>query len=249
MLSIRNLIKNHGDRNVLRGVSLELGRGHVGVLVGPSGSGKSTVLRCINGLEEFQGGSIRVGETEVTAEDSAADRHRQLLEVRRRVGMVFQQFNLFPHLNVLGNVIESPVHVLKQSREEAIEQARVLLERVGLGDRLDSRPDQLSGGQQQRVAIARALAMRPALMLFDEPTSALDPRMTSEVLEVISQLAREGQTMLVVTHAMGFARRVADQVLVVEEGVIVESGPPEQVFDQPQTEATRQFLEMGAGNG
>lgn len=249
MLSIRSLVKNHGDRNVLRGVSLELERGRVGVLVGPSGSGKSTILRCINGLEEFQGGAIRVGEIELTAEDSAAHRHRQLLEIRRRVGMVFQQFNLFPHLNVLGNVIESPVQVLKQPREEAIEQARVLLERVGLGDRLDSRPDQLSGGQQQRVAIARALAMQPALMLFDEPTSALDPRMTSEVLEVISQLAREGQTMLVVTHAMGFARRVADQVLVVEEGVIAESGPPEQVFDRPRTVATRQFLELGEGNG
>jgi polar amino acid transport system ATP-binding protein len=247
MLSVADLVKSHGARKVLRGVSFALDTGSVGVLIGPSGSGKSTVLRCINGLEEFEGGTVAIGELEVSASATHHHRHRQLLALRRRVGMVFQQFNLFPHLSVLGNVIEAPVHVLRKPREVAIAEARELLDRVGLAERLDSMPHQLSGGQQQRVAIARALAMHPELILFDEPTSALDPKMTAEVLSVMTDLAAQGQTMLVVTHAMGFARRVAHRVLVIAEGQIVETGPPEQVFESPQHEKTQELLhEVGA---
>lgn len=242
MLTISNLVKNHGERRVLQGVSLSLAKGRVGVLIGASGSGKSTVLRCINGLERFQQGEIEIEALKLSADASNAERQNQLHKVRSKVGMVFQQFNLFPHLSVLGNVIEAPIHVRGMRRDAAVADAVPLLERVGLGDRLDSMPSQLSGGQQQRVAIARALAMRPELILFDEPTSALDPRMTAEVLAVMVDLAKEGQTMLVVTHAMGFARRAAHQVHVMADGVIVESGPPEQVFEAPHQDATRQFL-------
>jgi ABC-type polar amino acid transport system ATPase subunit len=242
MLRIENLQKSHGSRHVLRGVSFSLEGGQVGVLIGPSGSGKSTVLRCINGLEDFQAGAVTVGGLRVSAEASHADRHRTLAALRCCVGMVFQQFNLFPHLSVLGNVIEAPVHVLRKSREAAIAEARQLLERVGLGDRLDSKPHELSGGQQQRVAIARALAMRPELILFDEPTSALDPQMTAEVLAVMTDLAQQGQTMLVVTHSMGFARRAAHAVFVIADGVIVESGAPGQVLDAPRHARTRELL-------
>lgn len=241
MLKIASLVKRHGNREVLRGVSLELARGRVGVLIGPSGSGKSTLLRCVNGLEVFQAGEVTVGMTRLDAAASP-QRQQQLRDIRRKVGMVFQQFNLFPHLSVLGNVIEAPMHVLKKPREAAVADAAALLDRVGLGDRLESMPHQLSGGQQQRVAIARALAMHPELILFDEPTSALDPKMTGEVLAVMADLARGGQTMLVVTHAMGFARRVANDVHVIADGVIAESGPPEQIFDAPQHERTKELL-------
>jgi polar amino acid transport system ATP-binding protein len=244
MLTISQLVKRHGPREVLRGVSLSLGTGRVGVLIGPSGSGKSTVLRCINGLESFQGGEISVADQKLSANLPHRARQEELHQIRCRVGMVFQQFNLFPHLSVLGNVIEAPVHVLSKPRDQAVAEAHTLLDRVGLGDRLDSMPQQLSGGQQQRVAIARALAMRPAMILFDEPTSALDPRMTAEVLGVMTDLAREGQTMLVVTHAMGFARRVANDVHVISDGVIVESGPPDQIFGAPQHERTKELLEQ-----
>jgi polar amino acid transport system ATP-binding protein len=243
MLTISQLVKRFRDREVLRGVSLRLEPGRVGVLIGPSGSGKSTILRCVNGLESFEGGEIAVAAGRLTAELSYGDRQRQLLQIRRSVGMVFQQFNLFPHMTVLANVIEAPVHVLKLPRERAVAEARKLLDRVGLGDRLDSRPAQLSGGQQQRVAIARALAMHPELILFDEPTSALDPKMTAEVLAVMADLARQGETMLVVTHAMTFARRVANEVHVIANGVIVESGPPAQVFEAPQHAETRELLQ------
>lgn len=242
MLTITGLIKRHGQREILRGVSLQLAKGSVGVLIGPSGSGKSTVLRCVNGLEVFQGGAIRVEALELAATQSHHERQSRLHQIRCRVGMVFQQFNLFPHLSVLGNVIEAPVHVLQKSRDAAVAEARSLLDRVGLGDRLEAMPHHLSGGQQQRVAIARALAMKPDLILFDEPTSALDPKMTGEVLAVMTDLAKEGQTMLVVTHAMGFARRVAHEVNVIAEGVIVEKGPPEQIFEAPQHERTRELL-------
>jgi polar amino acid transport system ATP-binding protein len=242
MLSISKLTKRYAEREVLRGVDLTLAAGRVGVLIGPSGSGKSTVLRCINGLETFQGGEIAIGDVRVSAELAERDRQRQLRQIRCRVGMVFQQFNLFPHLSVLGNVIEAPMHVLGQSRPDATSAARQLLERVGLADRLESYPHQLSGGQQQRVAIARALAMRPEVILFDEPTSALDPRMTGEVLGVMTDLAGAGQTMLVVTHAMGFARRVAHDVHVIAAGRIVESGPPAQIFEAPLHAETKELL-------
>ncbi len=243
MLSISGLIKRHGDREVLRGVSLSMEKGAVGVLIGPSGSGKSTLLRCVNGLEEFQGGTITVGDMQpLTSELTAGERRARLLKLRQHVGMVFQQFNLFPHLSVLGNVIEAPVNVLRRNRDEAVAEARQLLQRVGLGERLDSSPTQLSGGQQQRVAIARALAMHPELVLFDEPTSALDPQMTAEVLAVMTDLAKDGQTMLVVTHGMSFARRAATCVYVMAAGVIAESGPPQQVLESPQHPATKALL-------
>jgi ABC-type polar amino acid transport system ATPase subunit len=244
MLTIDHLCKRHGEREVLRGVSLRLDKARVGVLIGPSGSGKSTILRCINGLERFEAGEITVDGCPLRAICSHRERQADLRNIRSRVGMVFQQFHLFPHLSVLGNVIESPIHVQKKPRDTAIAEARVLLERVGLGDRLQSAPHQLSGGQQQRVAIARALAMRPDLLLFDEPTSALDPQMTAEVLAVMADLASQGQTMLVVTHAMGFARRVAHQVHVVAEGVIVEEGPPGQIFGAPEKPQTRLLVQQ-----
>jgi ABC-type polar amino acid transport system ATPase subunit len=244
MLIISQLVKRFRDREVLRGVSLGLESGKVGVLIGPSGSGKSTILRCINGLEAFDAGEIAVAEGRLTGGLSYHERQQQLAQIRRRVGMVFQQFNLFPHMTVLGNVVEAPVHVLKLPRERAVAEARKLLDRVGLGDRLDSLPAQLSGGQQQRVAIARALAMHPELILFDEPTSALDPKMTAEVLAVMADLAQQGETMLVVTHAMQFARRVANEVHVIANGVIVESGPPAQIFEAPQHAETKELLQQ-----
>jgi len=244
MLTITQLVKRYHDREVLRGASLTLDSGKVGVLIGPSGSGKSTLLRCINGLEVFHGGEIAVAGGRLSGNSPHHDRQQQLRVIRRHVGMVFQQFNLFPHLSVLGNVIEAPMHVLKMPRESAVAEARKLLDRVGLGNRLESYPSQLSGGQQQRVAIARALAMKPSLILFDEPTSALDPKMTGEVLAVMADLARQGETMLVVTHAMEFARRVANDVHVMAEGLIVESGPPAQVFGAPQRAETKELLQQ-----
>jgi polar amino acid transport system ATP-binding protein len=242
MLRIADVVKRHGTLEILKGCSLELPTGGVGVLIGPSGSGKSTLLRCINGLETFQRGEIDVGRVRLNAADPPATRRASLAQIRLRVGMVFQQFNLFPHLTSLENVMEAPVHVLGLPRDEARERARGLLDRVGLSQRLDSLPHQLSGGQQQRVAIARALAMRPETILFDEPTSALDPRMTGEVLSVMTDLARAGQTMLVVTHAMSFARKVATVVHVLSQGLVVESGPPEQVFEAPRHPSTRELL-------
>ncbi len=242
MIEARGLVKRHGSVEVLRGVSLRVEAGEVAAIIGPSGGGKSTFLRCLNGLDRFQGGSITVDGLTVTAEAPEPARSAAYLQIRRRVGMVFQGFNLFPHRSVLENVTEGPRHVLGLDRERAEERARRLLDRVGLGDKLGARPRQLSGGQQQRVAIARALAMEPRAILFDEPTSALDPRMTAEVLGVIVDLARDGLTMLIVTHAMGFARQVAHTVHVFDEGTVVESGPPARVFDQPGHQATRALL-------
>jgi len=242
LIEVRNLVKHHGNLPVLSGVSMSVSRGQVAVIVGPSGGGKSTLLRCINGLETFQSGEIQVDEVVCRAGSIGRDEERCLRTLRRRVGMVFQQFHLFPHLSVLGNVMSGPLHVLGISRDEAEASARTLLDRVGLADKAASRPEELSGGQQQRVAIARALAMRPEAILFDEPTSALDPRMAGEVLKVIAELAGAGQTMVVVTHAMEFARRVASVVHVMHSGRIVESGPPDQVFGRPGQETTRAFL-------
>lgn len=241
MIALENIVKRYQQHEVLRGVSLTVGDGEVCVLLGPSGGGKSTLLRTINGLEGFDSGRIQIGET-VLPPEAGPERDQALLRIRRRVGMVFQQFNLFPHRTVLENVIEAPVHVLKQPREDAIANARRLLERVGMLEKQDVRPGSLSGGQQQRVAIARTLAMNPEAILFDEPTSALDPRTTAEVIGVMTDLAAAGQRMIVVTHAMSFARTVAHQIHILHAGTIAESGPPDQIFEAPQTEITRTFL-------
>jgi ABC-type polar amino acid transport system ATPase subunit len=243
MIELTDIHKRYGGVEVLRGVSMRVRRGEVSVLLGPSGGGKSTLLRMINGLETFDQGEIRVDDLRLLPARANGDSRDALLaRIRRRVGMVFQQFNLFPHLTVLENVIEAPRHVLRLSREQAAGEARELLARVGLADKLNSRPATLSGGQQQRVAIARALAMRPEAMLFDEPTSALDPQMTAEVTSVIADLASQGQTMIVVTHALSFARSVAHTVHVMHQGRVAESGPPEQIFTSPRQQVTRDFL-------
>jgi ABC-type polar amino acid transport system ATPase subunit len=242
MIETRGLVKRHGSLEVLRGVSLTVHRGEVAAVIGTSGGGKSTFLRCLNGLERFQGGSVTVNGLTVDAATAPAARAATIRQVCCQVGMVFQGFNLFPHLSVLRNVTEAPVHVLRLGRAEAESRARALLDRVGLIDKIDAMPRQLSGGQQQRVAIARALAMQPRAILFDEPTSALDPRMTAEVLAVMTDLARDGLTMIVVTHAMKFARQVAHTVHVFDGGHVVESGPPEQIFEEPREEATRLLL-------
>jgi ABC-type polar amino acid transport system ATPase subunit len=242
VIEIRGLVKRHGDHLVLDGVSMAVRQREVAAVIGPSGGGKSTLLRCINGLEAFQAGEISVDDQVLSPGQTRRQAGDTLRTIRRRVGMVFQQFHLFPHMTVLENVMSGPRFVLGQSKAEAEPEARQLLERVGLADKLDARPDQLSGGQQQRVAIARALAVKPQAMLFDEPTSALDPRMAGEVLAVISDLAKSGQTMVVVTHAMGFARQVAHTVHLMEKGRIAESGPPGQILEAPQSQATREFL-------
>jgi ABC-type polar amino acid transport system ATPase subunit len=242
MIEVCDLVKSHNTQRVLNGVGLTVRRGEVAVLIGPSGGGKSTLLRCINGLETFEQGEVRVDDIALHPNRASAGRDDVLRQLRRRVGMVFQQFHLFPHLRVLDNVMSGPLWVLGQPRAEVEATARHLLGRVGLADKIDAWPEQMSGGQQQRVAIARALAMKPEAILFDEPTSALDPRMASEVLHVIADLASSGQTMVVVTHAMGFARRVAHAVHVMHEGRIAESGPPEQIFAQPRLDVTRSFL-------
>ncbi|MBL8814695.1 MAG: amino acid ABC transporter ATP-binding protein [Planctomyces sp.] len=241
MIRLSEITKRYGQMEILRGVTLEVASGEVCVLLGPSGGGKSTLLRTINGLETFDGGTIEVAGLKLVP-GTGIERDRTLHEIRKRVGMVFQQFNLFPHRTVLENVIEAPVHVLRQSKEEAIQRARGLLDRVGLLEKAHTRPASLSGGQQQRVAIARALAMNPEAILFDEPTSALDPRTTAEVISVMQDLAQSGQQMIVVTHAMSFAKTVAHRVHILQAGRIIESGTPEQVFENPQNPATREFL-------
>ncbi len=238
--------KRFGRLEVLRGVSLTVARGEVVVLIGASGSGKTTLLRCINHLETINAGRIEVdgeliGYREVNGR-LREDSEREVARRRAAIGMVFQRFNLFPHLTALGNVIEAPVHVKRLPRKEAEGLGRSLLAKVGLADKIDVHPSRLSGGQQQRVAIARALAMEPKLMLFDEPTSALDPELVGEVLEVMKSLAREGMTMIVVTHEMGFAREVADRVVFMDEGVVLEQGPPAELFASPQHERTKAFL-------
>ncbi|MGE3822213.1 MAG: amino acid ABC transporter ATP-binding protein, partial [Isosphaeraceae bacterium] len=242
MIEATDVWKRHGSLEVLKGVHLSVARGEVAAIIGPSGSGKSTFLRCLNGLERFDRGVVSLGGLSIDAAGRAAERAVTMRQVRQRVGMVFQSFNLFAHQSVLQNVIEAPVHVLGLSVAEAESRARALLDRVGLGSKLHAMPRQLSGGQQQRVAIARALAMNPEAILFDEPTSALDPRMTGEVLAVMTDLARDGLTMIVVTHAMRFARQVAHTVHVFDGGVVAESGPPARIFDDPRQEATRLLI-------
>jgi len=246
MIAARKLVKDYGGGRVLDGVSLTVQKGEVAVVIGPSGCGKSTLLRCLNGLETFQEGEVQVDDLRLEGGTRDAD-SAVLLALRRRLGMVFQQFHLFPHMSALQNVCAGPVYALGRPRAEAEKEARELLARVGLADFTAARPEQLSGGQQQRVAIARALAMRPAAILFDEPTSALDPRMANEVLRVMADLARSGQTMIVVTHAMGFARRVAHTVHVMFDGQMIESGPPAQVFDGAHEERVRAFLAEAEG--
>lgn len=236
MISIQHLSKHFGDLEVLRDVNIDIARGEVVVVLGPSGSGKSTMLRCINLLEQPTGGKIFIEGEEITNPKTNVD------QLREHVGMVFQQFNLFPHLSAKKNVMLAQRKVKKRSKEEAERIALENLAAVGLADRADYMPSQLSGGQQQRVAIARALAMEPHVMLFDEATSALDPELVRGVLDVMRQLAEGGMTMVVVTHEMGFAREVADRVIFMEEGYVVEEGTPEQVFDHPQSERTKDFL-------
>jgi polar amino acid transport system ATP-binding protein len=244
VIRVRDLVKRHGALEVLRGISMDVERGDVAVIVGPSGGGKSTFLRCLNGLETFDGGSVEVRGTKLTPSLDARDGAPLHREIRAHVGMVFQQFHLFPHMSALDNVTEAPVHVAQKSVDEARERARKLLDRVGLASKADCRPSTLSGGEQQRVAIARALAMDPEVILFDEPTSALDPRMTGAVLSVMSDVQRDGLTMVVATHAMGFARRAAKCVYVFHGGKVLECGPPEQIFDAPREALTREFLEL-----
>ncbi|HVR73009.1 MAG TPA: amino acid ABC transporter ATP-binding protein [Planctomycetota bacterium] len=247
MIRVTDLVKRHGGQEVLRGVSLEVEKGDVAVVIGPSGGGKSTFLRCLNGLERLDGGVIEVDGVTLRTGLTPVDEARALREIRARVGMVFQQFHLFPHRTVLENVMEAPIHVARRPAAEVREKALALLERVGLSAKVGEKPGRLSGGEQQRVAIARALAMEPEVILFDEPTSALDPRMTREVLSVMADLAAEGQTMIVVTHAMDFARRAANKVHVFHEGRVLESGPPQSVLEAPRERITREFLQMGVG--
>ncbi|MHB8460637.1 MAG: amino acid ABC transporter ATP-binding protein [Candidatus Limnocylindrales bacterium] len=246
VVDARGVEKRFGALTVIKGLSIQVRRAEVVVMIGPSGSGKTTFIRCINHLEKIQGGRIFVnGHLIGYREDGGRlveDREANIARQRQEIGMVFQRFNLFPHMTALANIIEAPVRVRAVPTAEATEMGRALLDRVGLAHKADSYPAQLSGGQQQRVAIARALAMKPALMLFDEPTSALDPEMIGEVLEVMKELAREGMTMIVVSHEMGFAREVADRVVMMDDGQIIEEGTPEHFFTSPQHERTKTFL-------
>jgi polar amino acid transport system ATP-binding protein len=235
-LSIRNLQKRYGDNTILRGVDIDVHPQEVIVIIGPSGSGKSTLLRCINGLESINDGEVYIDDEKIEYTAAA------LQNVRQRIGMVFQSYNLFPHMTVMENLLLAPMKVQKRAKSEVLPQARALLDQVGLLDKADSYPAQLSGGQQQRVAIARSLVMNPEVLLFDEVTSALDPERVRDVLDVMKDLASRGTTMLIVTHEMGFGRDVGDRIIFMDQGVIVEQGPPEQVFGNPQEERTRQFL-------
>lgn len=236
MISVKNLKKSFGELEVLKGISVDIKPQEVVVVIGPSGSGKSTLIRCFNLIETITDGQVLINGVDIT------DKNTNIYDIRTEVGMVFQQFNLFPHKTVLENITLAPMKVRKWTKEEAERKAKVLLEKVGLIDKLNAYPDSLSGGQKQRVAIARALCMEPSVMLFDEPTSALDPEMVGEVLEVMKQLAKEGMTMVVVTHEMGFAREVGDRVLFIDGGVIVEENTPKELFTNPKHERTKAFL-------
>ncbi len=238
LLEISGLYKKFGDHEVLKNINLNVKKGEVVVIIGPSGSGKSTLLRCINRLEEPTAGKIFLDGIDIT------DKKVDINKIRQRIGMVFQQFNLFTHLTALENVMLAPVKIKKIKKEEAEKNAIKLLEKVGLADQIHKYPAQLSGGQQQRVAIARALAMNPEVMLFDEVTSALDPELVKEVLDVMKQLARDGMTMIVVTHEMGFAREVGDRLIFMDEGVIVEEGEPVEIFKNPKNPRTKKFLSV-----
>ncbi|MFB6803317.1 amino acid ABC transporter ATP-binding protein [Peribacillus butanolivorans] len=238
MIKVKNLCKTFDRLEVLRDISIKIKKSEVVVLIGASGSGKSTLLRCLNFLEIKDSGEIEINQKVIDITKS------DLNKVREDMGMVFQHFNLFPHMTVLANVIEAPVHIKKKSKQEASEKAMELLNKVGLADKAHHYPEQLSGGQKQRVAIARALAMEPSVMLFDEPTSALDPELVGEVLETMKNLAKDGMTMVIVTHEMGFAREVADRVIMLADGKIIEEGPPTIFFTEPKEERTRRFLQQ-----
>jgi len=245
---VQGLGKSFGPLRVLDGVNLEVRAGRTLCVLGPSGSGKSTLLRCINFLERPDEGAVflrgeRIGFGRVATGEERPMTDRELARIRTRFGMVFQQFNLWPHLTVFGNLIESPIHVQRRPRDEVYSEAEALLDKIGLRDKRDAYPSRLSGGQKQRVAIARALAMKPEVLLFDEPTSSLDPELVGEVLAVMRDLAREGQTMIVVTHELGFAREAADEVLFMDKGVVVETAKPQQFFASPATVRARQFLQ------
>ena len=235
-VKVKGLKKSFGKNEVLKGIDMEVASGEVVCIIGPSGSGKSTLLRCLNRLEEIQGGTVTIADKDIS------NQKIDINKARENIGMVFQQFNLFPHLSVKDNITLAPLELGKMSKDQARDVALKLLEQVGLSDKADAFPKSLSGGQKQRVAIARALAMEPDIMLFDEPTSALDPEMVGDVLEVMKQLAADGMTMVVVTHEMGFAREVGDRVVFMDGGYIVEEGKPEDVFDNPQEERTQDFL-------
>lgn len=247
VIKVSNLRKRFGDLQVLKGINAEVRKGEVLAIIGPSGSGKSTFLRCLNFLEDYEAGEVRfngqlVGYRVAANGRLRRDSPKQIAAVRARMGMVFQSFNLFPHMTVLENVIEGPVVVQRLNRNEAVTRAKTLITRVGLADKTNEYPSRLSGGQQQRAAIARALAMQPEVMLFDEPTSALDPELVGEVLEVIKSLATDGMTMIIVTHEMGFARDVADRVMVMDSGSIVEVDVPGNIFTSPKQSRTAEFL-------
>ncbi len=236
MITVKNLHKSFGDIDVLTGIDEHISKGEVVVVIGPSGSGKSTFLRCLNLLEHPTDGEIYIGDELITSPKADVNK------IRQKMGMVFQQFNLFPHLTIMENITLAPVKLKKMSKKEAIKKGEELLERVGLPDKANAYPAQLSGGQKQRGAIARALAMQPDIMLFDEPTSALDPEMVGEVLDVMKDLAKSGMTMVVVTHEMGFAREVGSRVLFMDQGIIMEQGTPDEIFTNPTNERTQSFL-------
>ncbi len=242
IIKVRNLHKYFGPLHVIKGVDLDVAPGEVVVVIGPSGGGKSTFLRCLNFLEEPSAGVIEVDTLKIDAAEPLRRQRKRIRELRQRVGMVFQQFNLFPHMTALENIIEAPVTVKRMSKDKAISKAEELLTWVGLSDKRDEYPSRLSGGQQQRVAIARALCMEPEIMLFDEPTSALDPELISEVVDVMERLANDGMTMVVVTHELHFARDVADRVILMSDGVWAEIAPPDELFTNPKELRTRQFL-------
>lgn len=247
ILEVKNIAKSFDGNQVLKDISFNVEQGQVVAIIGPSGSGKSTLLRCINQLEKADGGEICVDGTRMFYTDSEKNRvvyasKQELRDIRLKIGLVFQNFNLFPHFNVLHNITEAPIHVLKKSKEEAGKEAMVLLEKMGLAGKEKAYPCELSGGQQQRVSIARALALKPKILFFDEPTSALDPELTGEILKVIKELAKEKMTMVIVTHEMAFARDVANHVIFMDEGVIVEEGSPEDLFGNTRNDRTKQFL-------
>ena len=236
MISVKNLHKSFGKVDVLTGIDEHISKGEVVVIIGPSGSGKSTFLRCLNLLEQPTAGEIYIDDELITSPGADVNK------IRQKMGMVFQQFNLFPHLTIMENITLAPIKLKKMSKQEAIKKGKELLDRVGLSEKADNYPSQLSGGQKQRVAIARALAMQPEIMLFDEPTSALDPEMVGEVLDVMKDLANSGMTMVVVTHEMGFAREVGTRLLFMDQGIVMEQGKPEEVFSHPKNERTQSFL-------